>query len=486
MPDGWVLIVAAFGFGFALLATPLLLVSRLRKDPWAGRQVFLKRAGVPYGRRNPDGTFTPAGVFDSPLVHVAGRQGDWLCGWPPGSEAWFPLANAVPLEDAPAYFDSQIRINPGDAIAWDNRGIAWYFLGQPDKGLADYDEALRLDPENAGTHCNRGTAWLAKGDHDRAIEDYTAAFRLNPALAMAVYGRAQAWALRQEHDKAVADYTEAICLAPAWAAAYDARAVAWCALKEYDKAVADCTEAIRLAPADPAAHARRAHVGLLRMELDRALADFDEALRLGSANPDDFVGRAKIWLTRGAYDRAAADCTAALRLNPDHGEAFVVRGMARASTKNVLRTRLLAPADFEMAARRVPEGAPRCLCRALSWNEQKEHGKALAELTEALRLDPTNVLVLAYLAGLHATCPEERYRDGAKAVAYATQACEQTGWKVPHLLGVLASAHAEAGDFAQAVKLQQQMLATADLSDDRREEAHKQLALYEQGRPYRA
>jgi tetratricopeptide (TPR) repeat protein len=486
MPDGWVLIVAAFGLGFALIAAPMLLAVRLRKDRWAGRQVFLKYSGTQYGHREPDGTFVPAGTFDSPVVHVAERQGDWLCAWPPGSGAWFPLSHSLPLEEAPDYFSNRLRAHPEDSHAWTYRGIAWDVLGQADRALADYDEALRLAPEDFGTLLNRANLLTARQEHDRAIADYTAALRLYPEAATVVYNRGRAWALRQVYDKAVADYTEAIRLAPTWSTAYYGRALTWSALKEHDKAIDDSTEAIRLAPQDPAAYSLRGQTWLLKMEQGRAGADLDDAIRLGSTNPADYAGRAGIWLVRGDYDRAEADCTAALRLASDHAHAFFLRGIARSEMKNVLKKRLLAPADFEMAARQTPEGATRCLCKALSWIEQKEHGKALAELAKAQRLEPDNDFVLLTLAGLHASCPEAAYRDGAKAVAYATRGCELTGWKFPHLLGVLAMAHAEAGDFVKAVDLQRQVLAVPDLPEARRAEALRQLALYERGQPYRS
>ncbi len=82
-----------------------------------------------------------------------------------------------------------------------------------------------------------------------------------------------------------------------------------------------------------------------------------------------------------------------------------------------------------------------------------------------------------YSAWIRATCPDSQHRDGRLAVASATRACELTNWKDTDALILLAAAFAEAGDFAEAVKWQQNVVSltanqsTADALRDR-------LALY--------
>jgi Flp pilus assembly protein TadD len=49
--------------------------------------------------------------------------------------------------------------------------------------MADFNEALRLDPKHALAYNNRGTAWYAKGEVDKANADFNEAFRLDPTLA---------------------------------------------------------------------------------------------------------------------------------------------------------------------------------------------------------------------------------------------------------------------------------------------------------------
>ena len=71
-----------------------------------------------------------------------------------------------------------------------------------------------------------------------------------------------------------------------------------------------------------------------------------------------------------------------------------------------------------------------------------------------------------------------------QAVVEATRACELTGWKVPHGLATLAAAYSEAGDFASAVKCQDQALSLLDEKDPSEHEYRRLLARYKAGKPY--
>lgn len=89
------------------------------------------------------------------------------------------------------------------------------------------------------------------------------------------------------------------------------------------------------------------------------------------------------------------------------------------------------------------------------------------------------------LARLLATCPDDKARDGKRAVEYATTACERTGWKDPMYLDTLAAAYAEAGQFEEAVRYQTRALEDPTLKGDLRKAARQRLELYRQKKPFR-
>ena len=106
-----------------------------------------------------------------------------------------------------------IRLNPDDANAYYNRGLAKDKLGQHFAAIADYDIAIRLNPDDAIAYYNRG---LTKGKLDQylaAIADYDNAIRLNPDHAIAYLNRGVAKARLNRISEAKRDGRTALRLA---------------------------------------------------------------------------------------------------------------------------------------------------------------------------------------------------------------------------------------------------------------------------------
>jgi tetratricopeptide (TPR) repeat protein len=83
--------------------------------------------------------------------------------------------------------------------------------------------------------------------------------------------------------------------------------------------------------------------------------------------------------------------------------------------------------------------------------QQGRYAEAEEAYLGVIKAQPTFVPAYDSLARLLATCPDDKSRDGKRAVEYATTACERTGWKDPSCLDTVAAAYAEAGQFEEAV-----------------------------------
>jgi tetratricopeptide (TPR) repeat protein len=94
-------------------------------------------------------------------------------------------AEQKPVDWWPVLMDFQraIAVFPGFAQAWNNAGIAWSHLGEPDRALVAFQEAIGLDPNLAAPHNNLGLLLSQRGEHLAALQSYREAVELEPKSA---------------------------------------------------------------------------------------------------------------------------------------------------------------------------------------------------------------------------------------------------------------------------------------------------------------
>jgi tetratricopeptide (TPR) repeat protein len=189
------------------------------------------------------------------------------------------------------------------------------------------------------------------------------------------------------------------------------------------EAIAHFTKALELQPAFSPAHNSLGYALALQGRLDEAIQHYEKAL----ADKPDFAeahfNLAEALARRGALELARTHFEAALQFQTNYAKAHV--GLAGV-----------------FAAGRRP--AP-----------------VVHHLREGIRLDPANPDPLNNLAWLLATHPDAAFRDGPEAVRLAARAVELTRTNDVEVLDTLAAAHAEAGQFSQAVVVAQQALELA-------------------------
>ena len=69
------------------------------------------------------------------------------------------------------YLNNAVGLHPYDAIAYNDRGLAYANLGDFQSAIEDYDQAIRLKPDYADAYDNRGTVYLNQGNNELCCRD---------------------------------------------------------------------------------------------------------------------------------------------------------------------------------------------------------------------------------------------------------------------------------------------------------------------------
>jgi tetratricopeptide (TPR) repeat protein len=412
------------------------------------------------------------------------------------------------LEAAAADCSEAIRRGLRQAEVYFTRGVACDHQGHAEQAHADFSMAIHLEPGHAGAHNSRALVRARLGRADEALADLAEAIRLAPDWFLPYLTRAQMRQQRGDHDGVLADCADVIRVlerapgAPApgnLAAAYLCRGHARVAREEpvaarddYDRALdlaADCVDALNA----------RGWLHFREGRTDLALADFDAVVRLagqqggwglpppggltivGPVRPGAaYAQRASARLQMGEWERALEDLDEATRRDPEAGYVYGLRGQVYLSRDRHDE----ALADFGQAIRWAPEDPTAYLARARLHARRGEYQQQQDDLRAVLSRDPQQDYACNSLAWLLATCPDARFRDGARAVELATRACDKTGWTNHHHLDTLAAACAEAGRFDQACGHQERALALLPEGDDQGR-YRARLEQYRAGQPHR-
>jgi tetratricopeptide (TPR) repeat protein len=246
-----------------------------------------------------------------------------------------------------------------------------------------------------------------------------------------------------------------------------------------DKAIADCTQAIQANPQDKQAYFRRAFAYMQENENDQAISDLNRVLQIDPGFAQGYFRRAFVYMLKDEEDPALADLSQAIQISPKYAWAY----FRRAYVYMIKHDYDQAVADLNQVIQIDPNFTRAYSRRDYVYQLKGDYGQVIADLNQTIQSNPKDAGTYNHLAWLLATCPEAGSRNGIQAVQSATTACQLTSWQAPAYLDTLAAAEAEAGDFNDAVKWENEALSTPS-SDVISTGRKNRLALYQSHQPY--
>ena len=80
-------------------------------------------------------------------------------------------------------YDKVLELNPNDASAYYNRGLAYSNLGNYKLAILNYDRAIEINRKDADAYYNRGNAYSRLGNSTYANQDWKMAAKLGNIFA---------------------------------------------------------------------------------------------------------------------------------------------------------------------------------------------------------------------------------------------------------------------------------------------------------------
>ena len=439
------------------------------------------------------------------------------------------LMAATFLDAAEACYLNAQKLAPNDRRWPYYLGHLYKGKGPIEKSVSSFERALQLVPDDVTTMVWLGEAYLAEGRADAADRLFAEALALQPSLAAARFGAGRAALARREYRRAVDQLTEALKLDSRATKVHYPLAMAYRGLGDVTQAEAHLAQQgdVEPRPVDPLmreidgllespeAYNIRGGAELEAGHWQAAAAQFRKGLELAPNEPSlrHRLGTALSQMgdTRGAMEQFEQ----VLRTSPDYARSHFSLGVllsgagrdpeaiehfstalkydpryveARVQLAGVL-ARTGRPGEalvqYTQALESDPSNADAAFGRAMALVRLRRYADARDRFAEGIKTHPEQSMFSHALARLLAAAPDDRVRDGRRALQFVDQLIK--GPQTIELAETTAMALAELGRYGEAAAVQRDALTGATnggLPNVERRIAEN-LRLYESGKPCR-
>jgi len=367
--------------------------------------------------------------------------------------------------------------------------------GKPDQAETHFTKALSIQPRSAAAQYGLGRVALSKQNYAKAVEYLEKALSLAPSATVVHYPLGMAYRGLGDQSKAQAHLSQrgTLALTPddplmdrlnallSSALAYEVSGDEALQHRDFKGAAEIFRKGLQVAPKEPLLHHKLGTALALLGDGTGAVEQFDQALKLDPNFVKAHYSLALMQSDAGQPAPAIQHLQAALKAQPGYVEA-------RLLLADVLRRSGQADASLPQYAQvvsqdpRIPEarfGYAAALIRLRRWTEARDY------LDDAIRVYPNELAFANALARVLAAAPDDKVRDGRRAIATAQLVIAQV--RATETLETMAMAQAETGQFTEAATWQKDAIAAAERNGQRdiAERIADNLRLYESRKPCR-
>lgn len=349
--------------------------------------------------------------------------------------------------DSETLFNHAMAVTKDNAIAHESMGLVLAERGMVKQAAWHFAQAVRIWPKYADAYSDLGLALSLQGKYQKAIEYALKAVELSPETERMQYNVAKIYSRLGSNAVARVQFESFLGRFPGSEAGTLSLAELYLADRDPGKAVS-----------------------LLNSFVSRKAASDETYFALGQALAAANKGEEAIATLRQVVER-----------NPKHDRAWYQLGSLLLPAGK--------PAEALIALQNAQQIKPTVeglLAMAEAHSALRNDAEAIANYERAIEMNPDVPGTLNNLAWLLATVSEARLRNGKRAVELGEKACQLTESGEPFLLGTLAAAYAEAGDFDKAMATAQKAIELANAAGKSEVVARNNelLELYRAHQPY--
>jgi tetratricopeptide (TPR) repeat protein len=416
-------------------------------------------------------------LYPGTIHKVTQVNGKWLAL--EAQRGWLDKTFTRSMVGARDLYRQRVATNPNDLAALSALGSIYRQLEEYPASIEAYNRALQVDSRKPQLFNNRGLTLIAQGRKDLAEKDFQAAIKLAPKYAQAYANLGWLYFTTDRIELAVQQYNQALNLEQDNPTFYINRGGCFRELGRLDDAMRDFVRAVELAGNVPDGFVGQSAILMEKLEFPAAIAAADRALELDPTNLQAIINRGWAKHLQGDSPAALEDLNQAIAWE----QGSLLARLNRSAVLLELQQYDQARADL-VRAEELDDQHPGVW---LNWGElywqQRQFADALQAYEKSVRLGPELAEGQNGLAWFYATCPEDGLRKAAEAVRLATAACRSSQNKDWSHLDTLAAAHANLGDFAEALRAAEAALKLAP--ENKKAPVQHRLDGYRQNQPYR-
>jgi tetratricopeptide (TPR) repeat protein len=153
------------------------------------------------------------------------------------------------MQQAILEFEECVSILPTYVEAYEELGLAWHRLGNPDKALQYYERVLKLNPQKAAVYSNMAIIFFERKDYARALELHKKAVSLDSNFENGYLNIGSIYGQQGDYPQAIENFEKVIRINPTNAKAYYYLGLTYEILNQPEKSRQNYAIAAKLDPA---------------------------------------------------------------------------------------------------------------------------------------------------------------------------------------------------------------------------------------------